>query len=144
MVIVVSCKKIIMRLVFIGFLLLVSSHKVAFSNDALGNLSETQIKSLLCHKWKLTLIEAKGKKATIPASSPEITLKFLDNGQLEETAGKEFYKGTWTYNHSKYTVTTTDKDGKENHVLVDLTNDYLKMKTKFMGIQVMYGMKKVN
>lgn len=116
----------------------------AYSKSSLESLTEQQIKSMLCQKWKLATLEGKGKKMDVPANTPEIILHFLTNGTLQEKAGDKNYKGTWTYNHSKLTVTTVDKDGKENHTLVEITDDLLRMKTKFMGIEVIYGMKKID
>lgn len=116
----------------------------AFSKSSLESLSEQQIKSMLCQKWKLATLEGKGKKMDVPANTPEIILHFFSNGTLQEKAGDKQYKGTWTYNHSKFTVTTVDKDGKENHTLVEITDNLLRMKTKFMGIEVIYGMKKID
>lgn len=115
-----------------------------FSKSSVDNLSEQQIRVLLCHKWKLTTLEGKGKKMDVPSSSPEIILHFLSNGTLQEKAGNKAYNGTWTYDHSKLTVTTVDKDGTEQHTIVDISDDKLRMKTKFMGVPVIYGMQRLD
>lgn len=107
-------------------------------------LSEAQIKEMISHKWRLITIEAKGKTIQVPADKPQVALKFGSNGVLDEYAGDKHFTGTWTYNHSKYTIVTKDSDGSENHIIVDISTDLLKMQTKFMGMKVIYIMKKMD
>jgi hypothetical protein len=41
-------------------------------------------------------------------------------------------------------ITIKDKDGKEKHTILDISDKLLKMTTKFMGMKVVYVMKRVD
>ena len=115
-----------------------------FANDALSNLSEQQIKTLFCHKWKLNYLEFKGKRKEIPSSLPESILVFLNDGKLEQYEGKTKYTGTWTYNHSTKTITTIDKDGTEKYIIEEVGNELFVMSSKIKGFEFKMGLKKTS
>ncbi len=117
---------------------------VCFAKDGFSTLSEAQIKSLLCHKWKLTYLEFQGKKKEIPAKLPQSLLIFLPDGNLQEFEGTKKYDGKWTYNHTTKTLVTIDKDGTENHKIVDITNEQFVMDGKFKGFKFNMGLKRVD
>ena len=73
---------------FVLFILLSSA---TFATDSFSNLSEAQIKTLFCYKWKLTFLEYKGKKKEIPAKLPASLLIFLADGKLMEFEGAKKY-----------------------------------------------------
>ncbi len=115
-----------------------------FSQVNFKQLSEQQIKNLLCHKWQLTFLEAKGKKINVPASVPKLYLGLQSNGTLEEIQDKKKYTGNWSYKHDTFSLITEDKDGKENYDIVNLTNTILVIRSKFKGIPFNMGMQLVD
>lgn len=109
-----------------------------FSED-LGKLNETQVKAILCQKWKLSFLEYKGKKKPIPAKLPQSLLIFLQDGKLQEYSGKDKYDGSWSYLHSTKTITTIDKDGTEKHQLISLNTNELVMNGTYQGFKFNMG-----
>ena len=73
-----------MKRLFLSLMLLTLLSGVAVAKDSFSSLSEAQIKTLFCHKWKLTYLEFKGKKKEIPAKLPASLLIFLADGNLIE------------------------------------------------------------
>ena len=132
-------KKIILPLILLIFL-----SSTALAKDSFSTLSETQIKALFCHKWKLTFLEFNGKKKEIPAKLPESLLIFLPDGNMQEFEGSKKYDGKWTYVHSTKTVVTVDKDGTENHKIIGLTNDEFIMNGKYQGFTFNMGFKRLD
>lgn len=132
-------QKLILSIIFIF-----SFSFVGLSQNALSKLSEEQIKTAISHKWKLSFLEGKGKKIKISDDKATLFLGFNSDGKLYESDGKKEYYGTWTYNHSSFTITTNDKDGIEKHVIIDVSNDQLILKSKFRGIPFNMGLQKVN
>jgi hypothetical protein len=130
--------------IYILSTLLFFSLSTVFSQSSIKTFSESQIKMAICHKWKLTYLEGKGKKVTIPNNGPVLILGFNADGKLFESDGKNNYNGTWTYNHSTFTITTTDKDGEEKHIILDVTGTQLIMKSKFKGIPFNMGLQKID
>ena len=128
-------KKIYGFLFFILFLL-----HPGFSQASFKQFSEQQIRSLLCHKWKLSFLEGMGKKVAVPESVPKLYLGFKPDGSLYEIEGKKNYSGTWTYKHATFTLTTNDQDGKENYSIENITDNLLVIKTKIKGVMVNLGM----
>lgn len=114
------------------------------ANDNLNKLTEQEIKTLLCQKWKLNFLEYKGNKKEIPSKVPASFLVFLPDGKLEEYEGKNKYSGTWSYNHATKTITTIDKDGTEKHTIVELGNELFIMNGKYKGFTFNMGFKKNN
>lgn len=131
-------KKIVFLLVLLCILF-----SVGFTKDGVSTLSEAQIKTMLCHKWKLTYLEYNGKKKEIPAKLPQSLLIFLPEGKLQEFEGDKKYDGKWTYDHDTKTVITVDQDGTESHKIIALTNDQFIMNGKFKGFIFNMGLKKV-
>lgn len=126
------------------FLLIFSLSTIGFSQSAVSKLTEAQIKTAICHKWQLSYLEGKGRKINIPKNKATLILGFTNDGKLFESDGNKEYKGTWTYNHASLTITTNDKDGDEKHVVVDVTNDQLILKSKFKGIPFNMGLQKAD
>jgi hypothetical protein len=114
-----------------------------FASDALTSLTEQQIRTMLCYKWKLSFLEYKGKKKEIPAKLPASYIVFLPDGKLEQFEDKNKYLGTWTYNHSTKTVTTIDKDGTEKHTIINLDAKVFVMNGKYQGFTFNMGFSKV-
>ena len=133
-----------MKKIFLSVILTTILFATTNASDALNTLSEQQVKTMLCHKWKLTYLEYKGKKKDIPTNVPESFIGFLADGTLYQTEGKMKYTGTWTYNHATKTVTTIDKDGTEKHTIVDLGKDLFVMNGKYKGFVFNMGLKKAD
>lgn len=117
---------------------------ITVAKDSFSSLSEAQIKTLVCHKWKLMYLEFNGKKKEIPAKLPESLLIFLPDGKLQEFEGAKKYDGTWSYNHSSKTVITIDKDGTENHKIINISNDEFVMNGKYQGFAFNMGFKRLD
>ena len=133
-----------MKKIVLSFILLTFLASVVLAADSFSALSEAQIKTLFCHKWKLTYLEYKGKKKEIPAKLPESLIIFLPNGNMQEFEGPKKYDGKWTYNQSTKTITTVDKDGTENHKIIELTNDAFVMNGKYQGYSFNMGFKRMD
>jgi hypothetical protein len=130
----------------IGLFVLISfmytSH--GFSQVNFKQLSEQQIKNLLSHKWQLTFLEAKGKKMNVPANKATFFLKLKPDGTMEEISGDKKFTGSWSYKHDNFTLITEDKEGKESCDIINLTNNLLIIKSKYMGIPFNMGMQLVD
>lgn len=133
-----------MKKIFLSISLFIVISGALLASDSFSTLSEAQIKSLVCHKWKLTYLEIKGKKKEIPAKLPESLLIFLPDGKLQELQGKEKFDGSWSYNHTTKTVTTIDKDGTEHHKIINLSQDEFVMNGKYQGFTFNMGFKRVD
>ena len=133
-----------MKQLLSSFSLLILLSTVSLAKDSFSGLTEAEIKSLFCHKWKLTYLEYKGKKKEIPAKLPASLLVFIADGKLQEFEGAKKYDGTWTYSHASKTIITVDKDGTENHKIIELTNDQFVMNGKYQGITFNIGFKRVD
>jgi len=115
-----------------------------FSRDTFSNLSEIQVKSMVCHKWKLTYLEYKGIKKEIPSKVPTSILIFLQDGSMQEFSGEKKYDGKWTYKHDTKTLTTVDKDGTELHKIVHISNNEFIMNGKYQGFTFNMGFSRLD
>ena len=133
-----------MKRIVTSFILLAFLSSITFAKDSFSVLSETQIKTLFCHKWKLSYLEYNGKKKEIPGKLPASLLVFIEDGKLQEFEGTKKYDGSWTYNHATKTIITVDKDGTENHKIIELTNDQFVMNGKYQGLTFNMGFKRMD
>lgn len=132
-------KQLLLSILLISFL-----SDVVIAKDSFSSLSEAQVKSLVCRKWKLTFLEYKGKKKDIPAKVPASYLVFLEDGKLQEFEGSKKYDGTWTYHHETKTITTIDQDGTEKHKIISLNSDQFVMNGNYKGFSFNMGFKKAD
>ncbi len=133
-----------MKKIILSVLLLTFSVSAGIAEDALSKLSEIQVKSMFCKKWKLTFLEYKGKQKEIPGKVPQSLLIFLQDGKLQEFEGTKKYDGTWSYQHDNKTITTIDQDGTEKHKIIDLTSDQFVMNGNYKGFTFNMGFKRVD
>ena len=133
-----------MKQLFLSFLLIFFLSDIVVAKDSFSSLSEAQVKSLVCRKWKLTFLEYKGKKKDIPAKVPASYLVFLADGKLQEFEGSKKYDGTWTYHHETKTITTIDQDGTEKHKIISLNSDQFVMNGNYKGFSFNMGFKKAD
>jgi hypothetical protein len=75
-----------------------------FNYSAFSQLKESEVKSLLCHKWNAVTIETQGEKVQIPPGE-DFSITFLSDGTFVDAQEKN-KKGKWTYSHSTMTITT--------------------------------------
>lgn len=132
-------KQLLLSILLISFL-----SDVVIAKDSFASMSEAQVKSLVCRKWKLTFLEYKGKKKDIPAKVPASYLVFLADGKLQEFEGSKKYDGTWTYHHETKTITTIDQDGTEKHKIISLNSDQFVMNGNYKGFSFNMGFKKAD
>ena len=133
-----------MKQLLFSFTLLILLSTVSVAKDSFSTITEAEIKSLFCHKWKLTYLEYKGKRKEIPGKLPASLLIFLQDGKLQEFEGTKKYDGSWTYSHTSKTIITVDKDGTENHKIIELSNDHFVMNGKYQGITFNIGFKRID
>lgn len=133
-----------MKQLIFSFTLLTLLSSVTLAKDSFSALTEAEIKSLFCHKWKLTYLEYKGKRKEIPGKLPASLLVFLQDGKLQEFEGAKKYDGTWTYSHASKTIITVDRDGTENHKIIELTNEQFVMNGKYQGLTFNIGFKRAD
>lgn len=133
-----------MKKLLLSVLLTAFVYSGIYANDAITSLSEQQLKTMLCHKWKLTFLEYQGKRKEIPQNVPASYIGFLSDGTMYQIEGKMNYKGTWTYNHATKTITTIDKDGTELHTIVELNDQQFVMNGKYKGYIFNMGLKKAD
>jgi len=107
--------------------------------------TEQEIKSMLCHKWHLTYVEAKGKKMPAPNDTNNDFVLFKPDGTLTEMeVGKERRPGKWTYNHSDMTLKIDDADGIDVNKIVKITSTDLVLQSKFDNVLTKWIMKWVD
>ena len=121
----------------------------ALSNTVSGQSKVPQrtaqdIKSMLCHKWKLTHMEANGKRMALPPEMGEATVTFKSDGTLIETDEGQKFGGKWTYFHKSMTLLIDDKDGKQKQNILKLTPTQLILKSDYKGLSMNMIMKKID
>lgn len=115
-----------------------------FAQNFFANLTDIEAKKMICHKWKLISLEAKNKKIDVPKKAPTVSLTFLSDGKLIESAGNKEFNGTWSYNHTTKTLTTNDQDGKEDQKILNITNETFVMQSKIKGIIVNLWLQRID
>jgi hypothetical protein len=86
---------------FIFFTVLASS---AFNAIGQSKLTEQDVKALLCHKWKVVIMEVEGEQHKV---DEDLYITFLKDGTfIDSQDGNKPPKLKWTYNHSTMTVKT--------------------------------------
>lgn len=112
--------------------------------SANSELSETEVVSILCsEKWHLSFMEMDGQHLDFPPSESQANwTKFSADGthQVEEMG--EAYSGTWVYNHTEQTLTTTDRDGIVVLKIIQINDAELKFSLVDQGKTMTVGMKK--
>ena len=83
---------------FIFFTVLASS---AFNAIGQSKLTEQEVKTLLCHKWKLVIMEVQGEQHNV---DDDLFLTFLKDGTFIDSQDGNKPQKKWTYNHSTMTV----------------------------------------
>lgn len=112
--------------------------------NSIEDLSEKEIMNLLCSgKWHLSYMEMDGQHIDFPDNEVQANWTvFNSDGTHQSEEMGESYGGTWEYNHSSKTLTTNDKDGKVDLVIVKIDGNELKVTLIDQGKEMMVGMKK--
>ena len=78
--------------------------------------NETQIETLLCHKWKLMYGEAKGKRRPISSSGMNMSMQFNNDhvfvSEVTVSEKKLNYKGKWSFDYQTMILTTDENNGE--------------------------------
>jgi hypothetical protein len=91
---------------------------------AQSNISKDEFGILICKKWKMT--EAKMGDIKIPSSEiGENIMEFESNGTFKVLEQGESYSGKWVFDSVNQELLTDDRDGKEKHKIIKLTEDEL-------------------
>ena len=93
--------------------------------------TETEIKDLLVHKWKLTHMERDGKKAEIPAEFGESFLDFKADGTILMIDSEQTEKGKWKYDHKTKTITTESEEEVQKFEIIKISATELVVKGSF-------------
>ncbi|MGB0524478.1 MAG: lipocalin family protein [Flammeovirgaceae bacterium] len=128
---------IIMLLFFMGFPALV------LANNS-GELSEDEIVKLLCSgKWHLSYMEMDGQHLDFPAHEVKANwTQFNADGTHNSEEMGEAYSGTWVYDHATKTLTTNDKDGKLDLIILKISEGEIQFSMMDEGKRMTVGMKK--
>jgi len=106
--------------------------------------SEQEVKTLLCHKWKVTHIEMNGQKIPLPPELGESSLEIIADGTLIEKDATEEIKGKWSYDHKTKILTTDDRDGIIKHVILKISETELIFKSEVDGTEMNLIMKRLD
>ena len=74
-----------------------------FNSTAFSQLKESEVKSMLCHKWNAVTIEAQGETVNVPPGE-DFSITFLPDGTFIDAQEKN-KKTKWTYSHSTMAIT---------------------------------------
>jgi len=92
---------------------------------------EQQIRSLLCQKWRLIVMDSDGRIINIPAGEASY-LNFKNDGTYtDSTARFKVSNGLWTFNQSDKVLETIDKGGKSKIKIVTINSNELKTEIKY-------------
>jgi len=106
--------------------------------------TEKEIKDLLAHKWKLTLIEMGGQKLEVPPGVGDSFLDFKADGTILKIDPQKEQKGKWTYDHKTKIITTEDEDGVEKYEIVKISETEFTFKATHEGQAMTMFLKRVN
>ena len=118
--------------------------QAVFAQTKPQSQTEQEIKTMLCHKWKLTHMETQGERNSLPPDMGESYMLLKSDGTLIETDEGKDYQGKWAYDHKTMTLKTDDKDGVEKHKIIKITDTELIIKSKFDGMAMNMIMKRID
>ena len=105
--------------------------------------TEQEVRSLLCHKWKVTHMETAERKVAVPAEY-ELYMDIRSNGTLIELEPEGEHNGKWKYEHETRTFITDDDDGIKKHEVIKINEKEFIIKSDLGGELVNLIMKRVN
>ena len=127
-----------MRTVVFALIILLfqSLYSKAFSQDYTLPKTEQETRLLICQKWRMTTMEANGRKREVGEDGGIVVVYKKDGTFAEES--KLFGKGggKWTYKHATYALETNDGGGKTNVQLLSLTKDQMTLKVKYPDMEM--------
>jgi hypothetical protein len=96
--------------------------------SAQSKISNEEFVVLICKKWKMT--EAEMGNMKIPASEiGENIMEFAADGTFKIREQGESYPGKWVFDSIKQELLTDDRDGKQKHKMITLTENELVIET---------------
>ena len=111
---------------------------LSLSSFSQSKPTEQQIKTMLCHKWKVSTIESQGEK--LPAEE-DVYITFRKDGTfIDSQEGGKPSDNKWTYNHKTTTLTTGDVSKK----ILRITEKELKLSAKMDGQNMILTLKRVD
>jgi len=123
-----------MRKIFPAFLFAVA---IFFSQSVTAQgITEQEVKSMLCHKWKYSGLRMGSQNLPLP--SPErlggLYLEFKADGTTLRTGNDEDIPGKWSYTHKTLTIQIEDKIGKFKYKITSLTDSQFIYREKVAGV----------
>ncbi len=95
---------------------------VSFAQTKVQPMTEQEVITLLCHKWKYTGFESDGLKLPLPRKWMDAYLLFKSDGTIIKNEDGEDIIGKWTYEHKKVTLKIEDKKGTEKLKIIKITD----------------------
>ena len=106
--------------------------------------SEKEVKSLLCHKWKLDYAKAGDERFNLPPGFGNTFLDIKSNGTVIAGDPNKQKKGNWRYDHKTKTLITETGDKSLKHEIIKITKTSLILKSTIETIQLDIVMKRVD
>jgi hypothetical protein len=76
--------------------------------------TENEVKTLLCNKWKMTIMESQGITQKIP-SDKSVYFFFRKNGVVSLAAAGDSHDEYWTYDHDTKTIIVKENNIAKNN-----------------------------
>lgn len=118
-----------MKKILVVFILLISG-LATFSQKQ----TEKEVRSLLCHKWKLDHVAAGDQRLPTPPGIDNTFLELKSNGTVIAGDPGKQKKGKWSYNHKTKSLTTETGDKNIKHAIIRITKTQLVLQTVIEGI----------
>ncbi len=133
------------KFLLVSFLcLLIPLSFTAYGQPKLPQKTEREVKMMLCHRWKLTHMEASGKRMKLPPEMGEATVTFNSDGTLIEADEGQRFAGKWAYIHKSMSLITDDRDGKQKQTILKITPAQLILKADYQGMAMNMIMSRID
>ena len=106
--------------------------------------SEKEVKSLLCHKWKIDYAKAGDERFPLPPGLGSTFLDIKSNGTVIAGDPNKQKQGKWRYDHKTKTLTTETGSNSLKHEIIKITKTSLVLKSTIETIQLDIVMKRVD
>ena len=106
--------------------------------------TEKEVKSLLCHKWKMDYAKAGDQRLPLPSDFGNALFDIKSNGTLIAGDSNKQKKGKWRYDHKTKTLITETGDNSFKHEVIKITKTELILKSTIEAIQIDVVMKRMD